>query len=79
MHINHHGKTDLIKCIICDEEKRKKCPLPLTNISLTEKAEETLKEYSELHIKNNNAKYTDGANRIPLTLATKSLLIAYHK
>ena len=29
-----------MKCIICDKEKRKKgCPLPLTNISLTEKAE----------------------------------------
>ena len=49
---------DLMKCVICDEEKRKKGrPLPLTNISLTEKAEETLKEYSELYIKNNNAKY----------------------
>ena len=55
---------DLMKCVICDEEKRKKGrPLPLTNISLTEKAEETLKEYSELYIKNNNAKYIDGANQ----------------
>ena len=42
---------DLMKCIIGDEEKRKKGrPLPLTNISLMEKAEKPLKEYSEIHI-----------------------------
>ena len=68
---------DLMKCIICDEQKRKKgCPLPLANISLTEKEEKTLREYSELHIKNNNVKYIDGANRILLVLNTKSLLAA---
>ena len=54
---------DLMKCIICDEEKRKKRhPLPLANLSSTEKAGKTLREYSELHIKNNNVKYNDGAN-----------------
>ena len=74
---------DLMKCIICDEEKCKKGrPLPLTNISLTEKEEISLNEYSELHLKNNNGKYIDGANRILLTLATRSLIVAdvaYHK
>ena len=35
-----------------------------------------MKEYSELHIKNNNTKYIDGANWILLTLATRSLLAA---
>ena len=74
---------DLMKCIICDEEKcKKERPLPLTNISLTEKEEKSLKEYSELHIKNNNGKYIDGANRILLTLATRSVIVAdvaYHK
>ena len=47
-----------------------------------EKAEKTLKEYSELHIKNNNATYIDEVNWILLTLATRSLLaadVAYHK
>ena len=70
MHIHCHGKKD------------KGRPLPLTNISLTEKEEKSLKEYSELHIKNNNGKYIDGANRILLTLATRSLIVAdvaYHK
>ena len=70
---------DLVKCIICDEKKRKKeRPLPLTNISLTQK----VPEYSELHIKNNNAKYIDGANWILLTLVARSLLaadVAFHK
>ena len=69
-----------MKCIVCYEEKRR--PLPSTNISLKEKTKKTLKEYSELHIKNNNAKYIDGANLILLILATKSLLaadVAYHK
>ena len=44
--------------------------------------EKTLKEYSELHIKNNDAEYIDGANWILLTLATRSFLaaeVAYHK
>ena len=71
---------DVIKCIVCYEEKRR--PLPSTNISLKEKTKKTLKEYSELHIKNNNATYIDGANLILLTLATRSLLaadVAYHE
>ena len=72
-----------MKCIICNEEKRKKGrPIPLTFISVTEKAEKTLKEFSELHIKNNNQKYLDGVQRILLALGTKSLLaadVAYHK
>ena len=63
--------------------KRKKGrPIPLTVISVTEKAEKTLKEFSELHIKNNNQKCLDGAQRILLTLGTKSLLaadVACHK
>ena len=59
---------DLMKCIIWDEEKHKiGRPLSLTNISLMGKAEKPLKEYSELHIKNNNAKYIDGTNQILLT------------
>ena len=79
----HHWKNkDLMKCIICDGQKRKKGrPLPLVNTSWTEKAEKTLLEYSELHVKNNNAKYIDGANQILLVLNTKSLLateVAYH-
>ena len=72
-----------MKRIICNEEKRKKGrPIPLTIISVTDKAEKTLQEFSELHIKNNNQKYLDGARRILLTLATKSLLaadVAYHQ
>lgn len=44
-----------MKCIICNEEKRKKGrPIPLTVISVTDKAEKTLKEFAELHIKYNN-------------------------
>ena len=73
---------DLIKCITWDDKKRKKVrPLPLVNISLTEKAEKTFQEYSELRIKNNNVKYIDGANRIHFVLKTTSMLaadVAYH-
>ena len=64
-----------------DEEKNGG-PIPLPIISVTDTAKKTLKEFSELHIKNNNQKYLDGAHRILITLATKSLLaadVAYHK
>ena len=64
--------------IICNEVKKKKGRLlPLTAITLTK----TLEEFADLHIKNKNIKYLDGADRIKLTLATKSLLVAdaaYH-
>ena len=49
---------------------------------MVDKAEPTLKEFAEIHIKNNNVKYVKGAKRILLTLSTKSLLaanVAYHQ
>ena len=74
---------DLMKCIIWDEEKHKiGRPLPLTNISLAEKAEKPLKEYSELHIKNNNAKIYWWSKSDSSDILTRSLLTAnvvYHK
>ena len=50
-------------------------------ISIVDKAEPTIKEFAEIHIKNNNLKYVEGAKRILLT-STKSLLaanVAYHQ
>ena len=53
------------RCIICNEDKKEKGRLiPLTTISIVDKAEETLEEYAEIHIKNKNQKYLDGAKRI---------------
>ena len=71
--IHHHRKAKIIWNVLM---WRGRHPIPLTNISLTGKAEKTLKEYSELHIKNNNAKHIKGANRIFLALVTRSLLAA---
>ena len=42
---------------MCWTKRKKGRPLPLANISLTENAEKTLREYSELHNKNNNVIY----------------------
>ena len=56
--------------------------VPLKTISIVDKAEPTLKEFAEIHIKNNNLKYVEGAKRILLTLSIKSLLaanLAYHQ
>ena len=53
---------EIMRCIIWNEEKRKKGrPITLTFISVRDKAEKTLKEFSEIHIKNTNQKYLDGA------------------
>ena len=49
---------------------------------IVDKEEPTLKEFAEIHIKNNNLKYAEGAKRILLTLSTKYLLaanVAYHQ
>ena len=49
---------------------------------MVDKAEPTLKEFGEIHIKSNNLKYVEGAKRNLLTLSTKSLLaadVAYHQ
>ena len=80
MQVSSWKNKDLIKFIICDEQNVKKDAL-LANISLAENAEKTLREYSELHNKNKNVKYTAEANRTLLVLNTKSLLVAdvaYH-
>ena len=75
--------TEKKRCIICNEDRHVKGRIvPVQTISITDKAEETLKEYANIHLQSNNLKYVDGANRILLTLATKSLLaadVAYHK
>lgn len=71
------------KCIICNEDKRVKGRLiEVQTISITDKAQKTLEEYANIHMRNNNEKYIDGARRILLTLSSKSLLaadVAYHK
>ncbi len=71
------------KCIICNENKFAKGRLlPVQTINITDKAEQTLIEYANIHLENQNMKYSDGAKRILLTLSTKSLLaadVAYHK
>ncbi len=75
--------AEKMKCIICNDDKRAKGRLlPLQTIRISDKAESTLREYANLHLEKNNVKYVDGARRILLTLATKSLLaadVAYHK
>ena len=77
------------KCIICNEHKYQKGRLiPLLNLTLQDKssksyrAEKTLEEYANIHKKTGNKKYVDGANRILLTISSKSLFaadVAYHK
>ena len=71
------------RCIICNKDIRVKGRLaPPKTISIVDKAEPTVKEFAEIHIKNNNLKDVEGANRILLTLSTKSLLaanVAYHQ
>ena len=71
------------RCVICNKDIRVKGRLvPPKTISIVDKTEPTLKEFSEIHIKNNNLKYVEGAKRILLTLSTKSLLaanVAYHQ
>ena len=75
--------NDEKRCIICNKDIRVKSRLvPPKTISIVDKTEPTLKEFSEIHIKNNNLKYVEGAKRILLTLSTKSLLaanVAYHQ
>ena len=74
---------DKKRCIICNEDKRIKGRLvDVQTITITGKAEKTLKEFAEIHVESNNQKYIDGARRILLTLSTSSLLaadVAYHK
>ena len=70
-------------CIICNKDisvQSKLLPPKVT--SIVDKAEPTLKELAEIHIKKNNLKYVEGAKRILLTLSTKYLSaanVAYHK
>jgi hypothetical protein len=76
-------KEEKKRCIICNDDKWEKGRLiPVQTITLTDKAEATLAEYANLHVKDNNAKYIAGANRILIILATTSLFAAdvgYHK
>ena len=77
------------KCIICNNHRYIKGQLDqLINIALkravdgTYVAESTLKEYAEIHLKLDNEKYIDSANRILLVLGTSSLFaadVSYHK
>ena len=50
---------------------------------MTDLAEDTLKDFAEIHIRDNNEKYVEGARRILLTLSTSSSLlaadVAYHR
>eukprot|EP00112_Aurelia_sp_Birch-Aquarium-sp1_P004612 Seg1523.1 transcript_id=Seg1523.1/GoldUCD/mRNA.D3Y31 product="hypothetical protein" protein_id=Seg1523.1/GoldUCD/D3Y31 len=65
---------DKKRCIICNEDKRIKGRLvDVQTITITDKAEKTLKEFAEIHIQSNNQKYIDGAKRILLILSTSSL------
>ena len=76
-------------CIICNDHiYHKERLLPLLNITIKDKsnksyrAEQTLIEFANIHLQNNNEKYVDGANRILLTVSSKSLFaadVAYHK
>ena len=64
-------------CIICNKDIRVKGRLvPPKTISIVDKVEPTLKEFTEIHIKNNNLKYVEGGKRILLTLSIKLLLAA---
>ena len=71
------------RCIICNKDIFSKGKLqPPQTISIVDKAEDTLKEFAELHIRNNNEKYVEASKRILLVLSTKSLLaanVAYHR
>ena len=76
-------------CIICNNHRYINRRLDqLINTALkravdgTYVAESTLKEYAEIHLKLDNEKYIDSANRILLVLGTSSLFaadVSYHK
>ena len=76
-------------CIICNNHQYIKGRLDqLINIALkgavdgTYVAESTLKEHAEIHLKLDNGKYIDSANKVLLVLGTSSLFAAdvpYHK
>ena len=59
--------NDEERCIICNKDIRVKGRLlPPKTISTVDKAEPALKKFAEIHIKNNNLKYVEGAKWIPL-------------
>ena len=74
---------DQKRCIICNKDIRVKGRLvPAKTVSILDKAEPTLKQFADIHIKNNILKYAEGTKRILLTLTTKSVLaanVAYHQ
>ena len=78
------------KCIICNNHRYIKGRLEqLINTAFkravdgTCVAESTMKEYAEIHLKLDNEKYIDSANRILLVLGTSSFFaaadVSYHK
>ena len=76
-------------CIICNEKKYEKgraVPLVLiilrVNTTKSYKAEEKLKEFADIHLRNGKTPYLDGAKRIRLQLSVKSLFaadVSYHR
>ena len=78
---SHHGKTKILRNALYVMNKNVKKDVLYVWLIYTFKVEKTLREYSELHIKNNNVKHIDGANRILFVLNRKLLLaadVAYH-
>ena len=54
----------------------------ISTVDGTYKAEDTLKEYAEIHLKSKNERFIDSTNRILLVLETSLLFAAdvlYHK
>ena len=87
--LEHKSSQEQWKYIICNTDRfLKGRKVALQNLSLKRKhdgsyvAEETLKEYANVHIALNNQQYIEGAKRILLMLNTTSLFaadVSYHR
>ena len=60
------------RCIICNKDIQVKGRLlPPKTISIVDKGEPILKKFAEIHIKNNNVKYVEGAKTNSLNIINK--------
>ena len=80
--LQYHSLLVERKCIICNKDRYSKGRIvPLQNVSLEKfgeyKAEQTLRKFANIHVREKNVVFVDGANNIVLLLNTTSLSQAY--
>ena len=87
--LEYKSSQEQRKYIICNTDRfLKGCKVALQNLSLKREhdgsyaAQETLREYANVHMALNNQQYIEGAKRILLLLNTTSLFtatVSYHR